>query len=373
MITRARKEPLDLPRLTDDWRARAAELGLDHAAIGRVFAPGVREAERVSLGRIAGELLGPHGLTARSATFTRPDAIMAIAERLPSGAPTSYVIDVTDRLLATSAVVRLDDASPGRPAAYTTSELLERERDLVVVAERIAGARSRTPSQRVVERIIETHTREHGLTVEQASAVRALATSECGLGVLVGAAGSGKTSSLAALAHALDYEGYTLVGAAPSAVAAQQLEHATGIPSTTLHRIADQSARRPLSRRSCLVIDEAGMADTRTLLRVFEAAEHASARVILVGDPEQLSAVGPGGALAAIIDDHSATYLTETHRQRDPAEREALGRLRGGDAGSYLAHAARTRGCISPTRPNRPSRASCAPGGSTDGETQPRT
>ncbi len=84
------------------------------------------------------------------------------------------------------------------------------------------------------------------------------------------------------------------------------------------------------------------MADTRTLRRVLHAAEHASARVRLVGDPEQLSAVGPGGALSSIIDQHGATYLTETHRQRDPAERAALGRLRDGDAASYLTHAART-------------------------------
>lgn len=341
VITRARKEPLDLIRLTDEWRARAADLGFDQAALDHAFR-GERQPFNVSLGRLAGELLGPEGLTARGTTFTRPDAIMAIAERLPAGAPAPYVAELADRLLATSAVNRLDDASPGRPPAYTTTELLDREHELIATAYRLAEADMRGPSTAAIERVVAQQTDALGLTAEQADAARTIATSTRGVDVLVGAAGSGKTSSIAAVARALDYAGYSLVGAAPSAVAAQQLEHSTGVASTTLHRLVDRAARRPFARRTCLIVDEAGMADTRTLLRVLEAVEQAGSRVILVGDPNQLSAVGPGGALAAIINDHGATYLEQTHRQRDPVEREALGKLRNGDARSYLAHAART-------------------------------
>jgi conjugative relaxase-like TrwC/TraI family protein len=341
VITRARKESLDLARLTDEWRARAAELGFDLAAIDHAF-QGEGAKIEVQLGRLAGELLGPEGLTARGTTFSRPDVIMAIAERLPAGAPAPYIGELADRLLATSAVERLDDATPGRPPAYTTTELLDREHELVAIARRLAEADMRGRSTAGVERVLERQIGTLGLTAEQAEAARVLATSTRNLEVLVGVAGSGKTSSIAAVAEALDYAGYTLVGAAPSAVAAQQLEHATGIPSTTLHRLVDPASRRSLTRRTCVIVDEAGMADTRTLLRLLQSAEKAAARVVLVGDPNQLSAVGPGGALSAIIGDHGATYLDETHRQRDPAEREALGQLRHGDARSYLVHAART-------------------------------
>ena len=343
VITRARKEPLELARLTREWRARAAEHGLDRAALNRVFdVPGWQQPSTETIREIAAELVGPEGLTARRTSFTRADAIMAIAERLPDGAPPAASSSWRTLCSRAGAITRLDDATPGRPAPYTTSELIVAEHDLVEAAARIAATSSRAVQPIVVERIIDGDTRRHGLASEQADAVRTLTTAQGSLNVLVGAAGSGKTSSLAAVAAAFDYAGYTMIGAAPSAVAAQQLEHATGIPSTTLHRLADQTRRRPLARRTCLVIDEAGMADTRTLLRVLHAAEHASTRVLLVGDPEQLSAVGPGGALASIIDQHGATYLTETHRQRDPAERAALGRLRDGDAASYLTHAATT-------------------------------
>jgi conjugative relaxase-like TrwC/TraI family protein len=321
VITRARKEPLELTRLTDEWRSRAVE---------------------VQLGPLAGELLGPEGLTARSTTFSRPDVIIAIAERLPAGAPAPYVAELADRLLATSAIKRLDDPTPGRSPAYTTKELLDREYELLAIARRLVEADTRVPSTATVERVLKRRIHTLGLTAEQAAAARALATSTRNLDVLVGAAGSGKTSSIAAVAEALDYAGYTLVGAAPSAVAAQQLQRATGVPSTTLHRLVERATRRPFAQQTCLIIDEAGMADTRTLLRLLQAAEQAMSRVVLVGDPNQLSAVGPGGALSAIVDEHGASYLEQTHRQRDPAERDALGELRRGDASSYLGHAART-------------------------------
>ncbi len=169
----------------------------------------MRTGPRVNRARVAwanrGELLGPAGLTARSTTFTRPDAIMPIAERLPHGASASYVVEIADRLLAPSAVERLEEATPGRPAAYTTRELLRCEHELVATAQRIPETTPRAVSARTVERIVETHTRRDGLTSEQADAVRILATSERGLGLLGGAARSGKTSSLAAFAEALDY------------------------------------------------------------------------------------------------------------------------------------------------------------------------
>ena len=144
MITRARKEPLDLVRLTGEWRARAAEHGLDQAAIDHAFERGGAGVE-VQLGRLAGELLGPDGLTARGTTFTRPDVVMAIAERLPAGAPAPYVAELADRLLATSAVKQLDDPTPGRPPAYTTTELLDREHELIAIAGQLAEADTAVP------------------------------------------------------------------------------------------------------------------------------------------------------------------------------------------------------------------------------------
>jgi ATP-dependent exoDNAse (exonuclease V) alpha subunit len=83
------------------------------------------------------------------------------------------------------------------------------------------------------------------------------------------------------------------------------------------------------------------MADTRTLHRVLEHATRVEGKVILVGDDAQLGAVGPGGLYAALVDRLGATSLTTNHRQRDPAERDALRALRDGAADDFLAYAAK--------------------------------
>lgn len=89
-----------------------------------------------------------------------------------------------------------------------------------------------------------------------------------------------------------------------------------------------------------MIVDEAGMADSRTLTRLLLQVEAAQGRAVLVGDPAQLSAVGPGGLYQAIVERKGAIELSENHRQRDQLERQAHVLLREGRSSDYLAHAA---------------------------------
>lgn len=88
-----------------------------------------------------------------------------------------------------------------------------------------------------------------------------------------------------------------------------------------------------LDNRSILLLDEAGMTDDRSMLAVLKAAEHAGSKVVVIGDHRQLSAVGLGGGLEALVGRHADAVhvLDENGRQRDPAERVALAQLRDGD------------------------------------------
>ncbi|MGH2987330.1 MAG: AAA family ATPase, partial [Solirubrobacterales bacterium] len=115
----------------------------------------------------------------------------------------------------------------------------------------------------------------------------------------------------------------------------------TGIPAGTLHRLLGEARRRGgLPRRCLLVVDEAGMADTRTLTRTLFQVDHARGKAVLVGDSAQLPAVGAGGLFAAIVERNGALELRDNHRQRDELERRALAALRDGASRDYLAHAA---------------------------------
>ncbi|MDP9419682.1 MAG: AAA family ATPase, partial [Actinomycetota bacterium] len=102
--------------------------------------------------------------------------------------------------------------------------------------------------------------------------------------------------------------------------------------------LADVEAPRgQLDQRSVVVLDEAGMVDTRRLARVLAAAERGGAKVVLVGDHRQLPEIEAGGAFGSLVRRLGAIELTENRRQREPWEREALDDLRDGDVVEALA------------------------------------
>ena len=106
-----------------------------------------------------------------------------------------------------------------------------------------------------------------------------------------------------------------------------------------------------------MIIDEAGMADTLSLDTAVQFAINRGASVRLVGDDQQLAAIGAGGVLRDITHTHGALRLTELHRFTDPAEAAASLALREGKPEAldfYLDHgrvhvgdlATTTAGCV---------------------------
>lgn len=193
------------------------------------------------------------------------------------------------------------------------------------------------------------------MTAGQRDAVEAVCTSGRGVDLVVGVAGSGKTTALAAARDAFEAAGYEVVGTSTSGQAARTLSREAGIDSRTLAslnwRIAHNTLR--LSPRHVAVLDEAAMTDDAALVAFLEAARVASAKVVAVGDPRQLSSVGPGGGFEAVVRRFggSVHVLGENVRQVDPAEREALAQLRSGkvdEAVSWYSGAGRI--AVSPDR-----------------------
>jgi hypothetical protein len=169
--------------------------------------------------------------------------------------------------------------------------------------------------------------------------VRKVAASRDRVVCVEGVAGAGKTTAARALATAFAAEAVPVVGAAPSGVAAERLQDETGIPSTTLHRLLQQAVYGELPARCLVIVDEAGMAETRILGPVLERIDAVGGKAVLIGDPHQLPAVGAGGLFAGIVERHGAIVLKENHRQHDELERQALAAVRAGVGRDYLAFA----------------------------------
>jgi conjugative relaxase-like TrwC/TraI family protein len=340
--TRERKQDLDLVSLREDWRARAAEHGLGTRELRGLIGRAAQQAPSADeLLAIAQQMLGPNGLTEKRTAFAAPDAVMAWAEAHRAGATVERVRRLAERLIGTDGVERVgEEPSPGRPARYSTTELVAIERDALALVER--GLDAGAPAF-AGERLSEIEGSDRiALSEQQKAMVREVATSPSRVVCVVGVAGAGKTTATRAVAQGVAHERVDVIGAAPSGVAAEKLQDETGIPATTLHRLLeDARSGGGLRPGSVLIVDEAGMAETRVLAPVLALVECADAKAILIGDPHQLPAVGAGGLFAGIVERHGAVELTENRRQHDQRERDALARVRAGTGRDYLAYAER--------------------------------
>jgi hypothetical protein len=168
-----------------------------------------------------------------------------------------------------------------------------------------------------------------------------------GLASVIGYAGTGKSAMLGVAREAWEREGYTVRGAALSGIAAENLEGGSGIQSRTIASLehAWAQGRDQLTRNDVLVVDEAGMIGTRQMERVLSHARDAGAKVVLVGDPEQLQAIEAGAAFRSIAERHGAAEITDVRRQRDDWQKDATRALATGRTGEAL-HAYESRGMV---------------------------
>ena len=145
----------------------------------------------------------------------------------------------------------------------------------------------------------------------QQEAVRLSA--QCGVLILSGGPGTGKTTTINAILNRLEAEGLSFALAAPTGRAAKRMQETCGYEAQTLHRLLEigpddekggafrfgKGEEEPLEC-DCVIVDEMSMVDIH-LLRALLAAVPVGARLILVGDVDQLPSVGPGQVLRDIM------------------------------------------------------------------------
>ena len=214
--------------------------------------------------------------------------------------------------------------------ALTTRAILDQEQSLIEWADRRLS-RDDDPDEPAAGRSLVV------LDAEQASVAAAVAGHSY-LVLVVGPAGTGKTTALRSAVEQLRADRRHAFGVAPSATAAQVLADETGIAADTLDKLLiEHRLNRPpdpkydLPAGTTVIVDEAGMMPTGKLAELADLAVVKSWRVALVGDPMQFSAVGRGGMFGLLVDTFGGIELERVHRFTNDWERDASLRLRRGD------------------------------------------
>ena len=229
-------------------------------------------------------------------------------------------------------------------ALFTSPAILAAEQHLVEVAGRRDGHAATEDAVAIA--LLEQAANGVTLNAGQCALVREMATSGARLQLAIAPAGAGKTTAMRALAAAWTSDGGTVIGLAPSAAAAAVLHEQLGASTDTLAKLTWSMTHDDLpdwveqiNPSTLVVIDEAGMADTLSLATVVDFVTARGGSVRLIGDDQQLAAIGAGGVLRDIAATHGALHLSELMRFVDPAEGAASLALREGQPealGFYL-------------------------------------
>jgi conjugative relaxase-like TrwC/TraI family protein len=420
LATRPDKQHRSLAEMTEGWRERAASYVGDEQVAWVASLTGRNDLPLLRVGDLADEMLGDAAsaivakVAERHSTYSRqnlmaeahrtihgvrfatPDDRLAVAERITHLAVECSLTLTPPTVHHTPGrYIRADGSSRLRPkdhTVYTTHTLLDAEARLLDAGRRVDAPTVKIATVAAIAEI-PLPDKEYALSTDQALAIEKIATSGRALDVLVGPAGTGKTSTMAGLRAVWETEHGpgSVIGLAPSAAAAEVLANDLGIDTEnnskwlTEHRkrsgqlaerdkLAGKLARHPypisgsaerirdrlqrldadlsqwqLRGGQLVIVDEASLAGTFGLDELVSAATDAGAKVLLVGDWGQLSAVDAGGAFGLLARDRGdlAPELTDVRRFTEDWERTASVEMRLGREGvidTYEAHGRITGG-----------------------------
>ena len=283
------------------------------------------------------------GLTANTKAVTRAQVLAAVAGACPDGVSGHQELEeLTDLVIAAGPVLPVAEVHASHhhnTQRWTTLDIVDAERTVLAGAtDRLDTGHAQVSGAQAEASITAWQERTAlELSGEQRAAVIRLTTTGHGVDALIGVAGAGKTTIMAAARQIWDDASITVNGAATAAVAAQGLHTGAGISSVTIASVLTNLNQGGQLPGGVLVVDEAAMVDDRHLARLTTAAESSGTKLVLIGDPLQLRAIGVGGVFAAVHQSVGGLLLEENRRQSDQVERAALATWRDGARRSALA------------------------------------
>ena len=331
--TRETKTDINRAELFREWRETAREAGFDPASLKHQTAQPLPEVTAQELA---------HRLTEKASTSSEMQLEALVYQEAQGVLSGDRARALAEAMKASPALVRLEKqvgSEFGRAGEvrYTTPEMIAIERSMANRAEVMAKDCAHPVSAEAITRAIEART----LSGEQQTALRYVTGHER-LALIQGSAGAGKSYMLDAAREAWQASGYEVHGAALAGKAADGLQKSSGIEAETIHKTLHdlRSGDLRLHEKSVMVVDEAGMVDSRQMAELVKKVDEVGAKLVLVGDSKQLQPIDAGGAMRALDERVGSVAMDQIRRQEDAAERRMVMDLKAGRVDAVLDHLA---------------------------------
>lgn len=320
--------------LFQQWQAEATALNYQSDLVQqcRIFQP------------IQSKLLTPMeiftNLHQQMSTFTPQQLHHAVAVASQGHLNADGINQYIDEILQHPELVRLQSINHKLDRGLDQTESrFTTQTQLILEQKLLDQARNRqyeTMHQIQVDPILIEQTK---LTLEQKLAFEHITLESGGIKIVQGMAGTGKGYLLGVAHLAWEHAGLDVRGATLAAKAAQGLQESTQIPSQTLHSLIHQlnTAKTELTSKTVLVIDESGMIGSRQLAQILDYADQVKAKVVLVGDSQQLQPIDAGGAFRFLAQNLGYASLQNIQRQKTLENRKIVMQLATGQSDQALA------------------------------------
>jgi len=249
-------------------------------------------------------------ITQNKAVFSEKDVEIFLKKHVPFNEREGLL----ERVIENKDVLSLYDKGTGKETGYyTTNEVRTEEEKLLRFADGIANRDVSVLRPKFVEKGL----REKNLSPEQRVAYDHCVSSGQNFSIIQGRAGVGKSYVLDSIRTAHEASGYRVLGLAPTHKVAMDLKEDGFQEAKTCHAFlfAYKNNRETLNSNTLVVVDEAGMLGTELSVELFHAIKTSNAKLVLVGDNRQLSAVQQRGTFGLLAERYGAVELSEVRRQ----------------------------------------------------------
>lgn len=343
--TRAAKDlDVDIDERRIEWEAQAEQFGFTPESNESMIAGGTpRQPLKIGEEELDAAVTQ---LELSTSHFDRRALLWALADQLPEGADLHALSAGVNRIVNSDRVLCIYEGSgPLDSDAFTTPRIAEAEARLIDGAMQGVAAGAAVVDRAAVQAVLARH---DYLGTDQREMVIRLASGGEQVATVAAWPGTGKTTALQATAEAWQEAGYPVIGCATTRTAKGELIEAGVRPSFSIRSLLYQAhvwkaEGRRLADDTVIVVDEANVSNTFDLDRLHALTIECGGKLVLIGDPRQIGAIGPGGAYVHLTHLLDTVRLTTIRRQPREADQRIVALVHEG-RGSEALDLLRTEG-----------------------------